>query len=327
MSETRLPNQGPMQIRLTATVAHSTLLANTDPGNRRGRRLRLSDGHRTASRSLLMKKDDFCRWREDYVTHVVPLMIWHVWRLARQKDHPVSPWGSLDADVDIYRLTIFDKENINPAWNKDFHDPNWNGLKQRMIGVFEKYSCAPDTHTIEAACMEFLWPLMDPRIEHDSRPHRKGPQAPFGCWRYDIRDEVVALHFRNAVKPESPFDDLPLLAADLLQLLKNAKETNPAITKVSCGTWLNNLPVFRSLFPSSWLSTKSCEAERGSGLGVWGQYMDRRGAFHHKNAQNFRATGRHPYFCFFCYCGYTEAVEHLEKCRGKTGGSQTGERP
>jgi len=241
-------------------------------------------------------------------------MIWHVWDLARRKENPIPPWEALDKYVDIYRLTVYNEKNLNPAWVKDFNDPKWDELKRRIISVIDKYSREPDTQKIETECMAFLWPLMEAKIECDSRPGQKRPKSPYGCWRYDISNEFIDLHFGNAVQPKSPFDDMPALAADLLRLLKDAKSSLPQLTKVRCGTWLNNLPAFLSLFPPSWPLTKAGGVTGlGSGLGTWGQYIDRRGAFHLKNAQEFRANGRHPYFGFSCHCGYAQAVEHLEK--------------
>ena len=257
--------------------------------------------------------DDFHKWRENYVKNVVPLMIWHVWSLAHRKENPIEPWQALDQYVDIYRKTVYCKKSLNPNEVKDLNDPKWNELKRRIISVLENYPQESETQKIEAHCMEFLWPLLKAKIEYDCCLSVEGAKSPYGCWKYDIINECVVLHFENAVRPQSPFDDIQTLARDLSRLLEEAKASNPQLTQVRCGTWLNNLPAFQSLFPHSWPSTKAGGATGlGCGLGTWGQYIDRRGAFHEKNARKFRANGRHPYFSFCCHCGYAEELDHLE---------------
>lgn len=251
-------------------------------------------------------------YREDYVRNVAPLMIWHAWDLSRRKANPVPPWDGLDKFVDLYRLTIYNLRNANPAWGQNFHDPHWNALKKRILGVMEAHSSDADSANIESACFEFLWPLMEPRIDQDSRSNAAEPESPYGCWGSDVGESLVALHIHNANRPDSPFSDMPVLASDLLRLLKDAKSSNPRVEQVRCATWLNNLPIFQSLFPPAWLGTKDLVTPIGSGAGLWGQYLDRRGAFHHGHARKFRDSGCHPNACFSCHCGYGEAVAHLE---------------
>ncbi|MGF1723043.1 hypothetical protein L4D20_23880 [Vibrio kyushuensis] len=254
--------------------------------------------------------DDLYRWREDYVKNAAPLMIWHVWQLARHTENPVSPWDALDRYADIYRLSTR-SEKIDPTV-PGFSDPEWDELKRRIIAIFEKHVTTLDSQALEAECMALLWPLMKVRIKADSRPH---PPRAHGSWLRDIDGQFIKLHISNAALPNSPFDDKLGMASDLLRLLLDTKAEHPSVTHVRCGTWLNNLPIFLSLFPPSWAASKSDVIELGRGLGLWGQYMDRTGAFHSKNAQTFRATGRHPFFYVTCHCEYSEAIAHLERMK------------
>jgi len=101
------------------------------------------------------------------------------------------------------------------------------------------------------------------------------------------------------------------LVADLLRLIEEAVTIHPAITGVLCASWLNQFEAFVALFPPAWRASFEPVTRHLANNGWWGQYMDRRGAFHEVRGREFRRTGAHPYSSGVCQCQISDVVDHL----------------
>jgi hypothetical protein len=200
------------------------------------------------------------------------------------------------------------------------------GLRKIHLGCGNQ----PSSDRFESEGIAFLAPHMVERIEAggDLEPASGGKVEsmhvpiggrwpadtgwPYECWRYDTREDYINIHVLNVYRPSSPLKErLVPFVASLMRLLTDAKSAHPEITDVRCGSWLNSLPAFYVLFPSSWKQREVVRAEMTWSNGIWGQFMDRRGDFHEKNGELFRETGEVPYVNTLCWAPIEEVLAHL----------------
>jgi hypothetical protein len=235
-----------------------------------------------------------------------------VWELARRSEDPVSVHESLDRYVDLYRKTRYYDGGLCPT-DEGFVCQDWELVKYEIDSILQKHECDTSSRRFERDCLALLWPLMEPRLERDAQPLRKGPERTHGCWTHTIREQTqLSLHIANVYRPESPFDRMDEFAGDLLSLIQEARASNPELDALFCATWMNHLPKFQALFPEDWIASFHDPCEYGNSNGTWGQYIDRRGGFHRKNAKRFRATGRHPLLLGGCKCDLDQAIRYLQ---------------
>jgi hypothetical protein len=137
----------------------------------------------------------------------------------------------------------------------------------------------------------------------------------FGNLRYHAHPETsaISLHIRNNCMPSSPFDDLPACFHSLRQLGEAAATTEPyEIAEVFCGSWLNDLPVFLSLFPASYReSLEVSPPDSQGGFGWWGQLIDKTGGLHAKRAAMVLETGVFPHPRKTGRCRFDEFMRHV----------------
>lgn len=239
--------------------------------------------------------------RKHYITEIVKLGLWYVWRLRRHSN--VGFEKAIVQYVDIYRLTsLYDGKNYP---GKGYVDPVWNGVVSRLKRLYLKYKGCKTTLDLEEEGLAILWPYLEGRLKKDTKILSKDDPRPYGCFSYKIQPNGVWLHFANNVAPRSPFDDMPALAKSLRNLLADVKKKYPQITQVHMESWLNSFPLFLGLFPLSWKgSAKRVKVDHF--LSWWGQFIDRTGDFHAENGAVLRTTGRFPYPCLHCRCGLDE---------------------
>lgn len=260
---------------------------------------------------------------EDFITGSIRLMTWYVWKLAFHQEPPISISEALDKRVDILRNTAF-YDGRHPAVGLNPPNEKWDNLKSDLEHKFCSYSTATNSEALEDDCWDILAPLILPSLRGKYEKIMPMLKSPYSCWRYSFLPkhhanreltDCIDIHFYNAFCPESPFKppQQNQVAQDLHQMLEDAKRDNPTAQTVACISWLNELPPFLNFFPDAW--TESFEPGQFSGgtAGYWGQYMDRRGAFHEHSALKFRDFGRHPYTCGLCYCDINGAMLHLRK--------------
>lgn len=252
----------------------------------------------------------------DYVEGALKLSICYARELTCRRDPLVPMDEALEQRTDILRKTIhFDGRH--PAYGLDPRNAAWDDLKAQLADRICAHAAAADTDALEAECWAILQPLTEPKIREHCEQALQADHAPYFCWRFDIRDnapDTINLHVSNAYQPESPFaaEHRPHLVQTLLQLLHDAQAAHPTASQLRCGSWLNQLPPFLTLFPPSWRASFAVGDYSSGTFGHWGQYMDHRGAFHQRNGAALRRTGLHPYASGSCHCEIAAAIRHLQ---------------
>jgi len=259
--------------------------------------------------------DAFYEAYADYVRNVIPLKIWHVWDLSRRATEPVPVSDALVSHVDIFRKThYYRKRKYWDFWEGKI--PEWEETKARICEIFERHVQDRTSEAIERACLDYLWPLMEPCIQHLSRPLVEKEDRPYGCWDCQLKEDepnVVVVHFANAYQPESPFRCMERCAEELLQAMRDLKTQHAERDTLIVSSWLNSFLPFHAFFPPVWPQNMRGRQTQSATYGIWGQYMDRRGAFHRENARRFRQTGEHPYPLRTSRCSIEEEVRYLER--------------
>jgi hypothetical protein len=261
--------------------------------------------------------------RRDFVEGVVPLSLWVARRLCR---HGMAFEEAIRRTI-IYRLTSLCPGRHDPAHAPaGGRDLCWEELLGQMQAVFARYNDSEDTAALEREGLELLWPVLEPGLELDVRswplPFEKGAprERPFGFFTYYKSSEspTIGLHLANPFAPRSPFADPQARAAELRGLLDEATDasrfagTRPAPVRVGCGSWLCSFPPFLQLFPPEFASSAEPEPLHHS-YGWWGQFINRSGGFHRRNAEYLRRTGDFPYGCVWCACEISELRAHLDR--------------
>jgi hypothetical protein len=238
---------------------------------------------------------------QHYVPGVISLMIRHAWDLHRQKHIPVK-----EALMDcawIGRLITLDKR-VQDRESR-VHIEGWSQLEDAIIARLESCKNKQELDSAVGYCMQLISPVTEKRFQHDYRmPLRK-----FHCWWYTIHEDetLLAVHLVNAYQPESPFAHLHHFAQTLLMTIEDALASYPRISRISCGSWLNQTTRFRQMWPLSFQQNVRVLNETGGfGPGVWGQYMTTEGGFHTSKAASLLASGKHPF-------ALTEAESPLEE--------------
>ena len=251
--------------------------------------------------------------RRNYDRECVKLKIWYVHRLLQTEPRPFAEL--MTTRVDIYRRTHLWDGKRHPA--QGHPDPRWDELVEQVQSLFHRHRGDATTQALEDAAYALLHPTMEKRLAGE----RKGdlwegagqviPPTPYGSFSRDYGEDRVHLHFTNVEQPRSPFWGMPALARLLLKLLIDAERERPDLRLIQCGSWINNFPPFRSLFPPEW-----DENSRISGpsytYGTWGQFMSHTGDFHYPNAARFRATGEFPFPSLVCSADRSAVRKHVE---------------
>ncbi|MDD2706554.1 MAG: hypothetical protein PHV34_00990 [Verrucomicrobiae bacterium] len=175
-------------------------------------------------------------------------------------------------------------------------------MYRRLLGEFNdcarahQSDCDPSGFSRDAAG------ILAPWIEKSSKTPGSNPADELkwiGCfaWNQPPSDNSRALlHFYNACCPNSPFEQMDALRDDLLQCLADMRAKAPSVIQVSCGSWINNLEPFLSLFPETYVRSLTVSSpDSKSGMGWWGQFVTKEGTLNEKRADELRATGRFRY--------------------------------
>lgn len=258
--------------------------------------------------------------RRSFVEGVTKLSLWYQ---HSQAPSPDRWYALLTGETPIYRLTAhWDGRSAPPVDTPDGAPTEWSSLVSAIADINRSHKPETDTFAFEEAGLLLLWPHLEPRIERDVRawpwiPSCLGSEVPetgvfgFFLYEFDPADpNLVILHMGNAFAPESPFADPNAMARDLLSLLDDAVSRTPSASRLASATWLNGFPPFQTLFPPEWV--QSAVARRPAyTYDWWGQFVDRRGAFHRANGDRFRQTGRYPYPSVTCSADIASVRAHL----------------
>lgn len=230
----------------------------------------------------------------DYVEGSLRLMIHYARHLTSRRNPPVPMAEALETRTDILRKTAhFDGRH--PAYGLEPRNAAWDDLKAQLAERILAHAETDGTNALEEECWSLLHPLVEPILPESYAHSLQIGRGPYGCWRFDIRDndpDAINLHVCNAYQPASPFDAeyRPRLVHCLLQLLRDAQAAHPHAIRLRCSSWLNQLPPFLALFPPSWRASFVASDYSSGTAGHWGQYMDHRGAFHRYNGAAVAST-------------------------------------
>ncbi len=251
----------------------------------------------------------------EYVRDLAKLKLWYVWRLLKREE--VDFEAAISKRVGIVRMSVF--------WGDDPRSPGpadadgWSRVLAKLRAVYEKHEHDPTSEAIESEGLALLWPYLEPAIERRLAENERWLEQAIGCFQYEYRpfyaepdsEDHLTLHVRNAFQPDSPFQHFSEMVASLQEIVSRAERERPDVERVQCATWLNSFPPFARLFPRSWIGTAQPGAP-GNHSGWWGQFMDRRGGFHARNARQFRETGQFPFMHLLCRCAIADLRQHLE---------------
>jgi hypothetical protein len=257
---------------------------------------------RIAEHELLMK----------VLPDLTQLALWHAFDRVAKGD------ASLEFALDAWTMVWF----FCP-WHLSPEPPetprNDRALYKRIIhdvqGLLEKHRQRLDSRRFSEESFAYLDPLF---AEYDREHYRNPPRSLswFGCIGYntDPRDPTrAALHFYNACCPGSPFEDMDALFDDMRQCVRHLRDADPRVQRVSCGSWINNLQPFLSLFPACYASDLVVsDPNAKSGMGWWGQFVRRDGTLNEERADELRRTGRFHYERKRGECALAELVDHVD---------------
>lgn len=190
----------------------------------------------------------------------------------------------------------------------------WQNIVRHLYEIWREHG--------DKALADSAWFVLqkhfEPRIVPDLIQAQKYLASSFAGFTYEFHCEyfgpaqpdLLTLHFRNYFAPDSPFHHRPELINALLQISDEVQKKRPDITRVQCASWLNNLPPFYEIFPRAWFETSTvCPIEGHNGW--WGQFVDRYGQLHEKNAARFEQTKTFLYPNRHCRCDMLQLKKHL----------------
>lgn len=249
--------------------------------------------------------------RRDFVENAVRVKLWLARHKAADNESLVE---AVILRTDIYRLSdLWDGKN-HPAYpSEGWRDPRWEALVAALTALHAQH---PNDAAFEQAGLELFWPHLEPKLKQAVKRWPRSEERPFGFFSCDPpRDSpegpFVNIHLSNPFAPRSPFEDMNARANELWRLLDDVLTKEPAPVIIRCGTWLNSVPAFQSLFPPEWLEGAS-QSNPGFHYGWWGQFVNRRGAFNHRAGEHLRKTGEFLYPCIGCNCRIEALRAHLK---------------
>jgi hypothetical protein len=257
---------------------------------------------------------------DDYHPKLARLKLWYVWHLVDRVD--ISFDEAINQRVRLHWYFGSTESHLAPS--------EWFDLVDQLKTLFSSVS---DVETWMQESYAALEPTVERRVKFESETPQssgcgcsdrlskgaihhhclwmeRGEVLHSGCFWVELKSvtDSVALHFSNLVSPESPFSDLPDLAASLQRLMRRFEADHE---RVECGSWLNSRADFQELFPLIWRQSAR-KMSFNNHARWWGQFRNHSGEFHEANAAQFQSTGEFPYSSLFCQCTIKELMEHIE---------------
>ena len=252
--------------------------------------------------------------RTDFVRNISKLSLW----LAQKYSIQNIPFEkALSKGTPLYRLTVLWDGMHHPAAGWD--DEQWNHLTDRLKRLF---SGELNSAQAEKQGLKILWPYLEPRIERDVQEWpwipsafgtKKMEERVYGFFLYEIIEDgkTIDLHMGNPYAPHSPFENMKQMEADLKDLLEGVITVNTGVENIVCESWLNSFKPFCSLFPLEWCENSVKTDMFNYTYDIWGQMMNRHGAYHLRNGDLLRKTGEFPFASIKCGCKIDSLFKHL----------------
>jgi len=255
--------------------------------------------------------------RRNLVEGLVPLFLHVAWRLLRQ-DVPFEE--ALNIRTDIYRFTsLFDGKVIPYHALPDWRDERWEGLLKHLRLIYNRHAADATSEAFERDGYEVFRPVLETAFERGVAQWPRIEDRPYGFFEYNLAEltqpsaRAIELHFANPFSPASPFADPKERLREFHRLVANVHSDHPDVTHVATGTWLNSFPPFLAFFPPEWAASATPSTAVFPGAGLWGQFYDRRGGFHRKNAEYLRSTGEFRYPPMNCQCRIETLQAYLDE--------------
>lgn len=113
----------------------------------------------------------------------------------------------------------------------------------------------------------------------------------FGCMGFDLRQDVVIMHFRNdGSAPEGPLSktQIPIRRRELREMFESIFEHHQGARIVEGCSWLYNYESYRGLFPTQFTSDMEVLEDPPVRIhSTWGQFLNSTGGVHSERALAF----------------------------------------
>jgi len=259
--------------------------------------------------------------RLEFECQLTRLELWSLRRwLAGHPDEPATQVLRFRTNI-FLRSDLYDGRALRKV---EWTAPRWLELEDALCRLLGERSGGEDDAEFEDRALAIFRPTIERRLELD-RDRPPGPKFPpdarvcGSLWFTPPGREEAGrqfLHIFNAVQPASIFDDADYLPRCLLDVMAQSQRA-AGCDRIWTITWLNSLPRWQSLFPEEWRRDMGPELpDPQAGLQFWGQFVNARGQFNAKHAQQFRQTGRVPYPVREAGCTFAALRAHLAKVAG-----------
>jgi hypothetical protein len=124
---------------------------------------------------------------------------------------------------------------------------------------------------------------------------RQYPPHPYGCFRshYNPDTRTAGLHFGNLdTSGQGSLSSArrPARLTELRAMFADMRQAHPDAEFFAGGSWLYNLPAYRSLFPSEYIDSMTSAHPSFTYLSTWGQFLDGRWQLRSDPAAQFSAN-------------------------------------
>lgn len=265
----------------------------------------------------------------DLMLQCVRVMLAFSWHHAR-KHSGEDIVNIIESSTEIPLLLPFRDEG-SPR-ERSRRRTQWSELIDEIRGLREKHH--GDLNQFEKKALAIL----EPHVRSHSRKHFKESRAmPRWCADSLKFDETpppnnkkwfpdqcgfrppsgtlttwCCFHIRNALAPQSLFDDPTYLPACFMKMMTLAEALGQ--DTLFTGSWLNSYDRWLDIFPTGWRENLGEPDARVAGdSGYWGQLINSRGAFNEKTGAYIRETGRLRFPLRMSYCSFDAMRAHLSE--------------
>jgi len=205
----------------------------------------------------------------------------------------------------------------------DWTNPSWLEAEEALSRLIEQSDAQDDTTDFEEGGLALFRSTIAQRLRRNRRrPKRRrflpGAEVCGSLWftppDAGPQSNRLFFHITNAVRPHSIFAAPEYLPRCLESLMDKAQRLG--CDRLWTLSWLNSYPRWQALFPDTWRQDMGDEKTAPeAGMQFWGQFVNARGTFNAKHAEQFRRTGRVPYAVREAGCTFESLRAHLRALR------------
>lgn len=121
------------------------------------------------------------------------------------------------------------------------------------------------------------------------------------CFSWKVQDEteeIMGIHFKNAILPKNPFRDEEFAnrRKEMKKMLIEVKKEYPKIKKVFGSSWMYNLDKYNDLHSKDFVKNlKIAYSHKNKTTAYWGQFLCSDGSFNETRALEFRNKWKFPF--------------------------------